>query len=383
MKLLRLQVEGLSLIKETLDITFYGTQNVKEDDITNMYHLFGNIYLNCTNAFIGINASGKTTILQTIVLALNILNNQPINHIPSKYILSNSETVIMTMFYFLDNKIYCLKTEIKSQTKSNEQYYFISDEQILYKSVDKKFTKKTLTDINSFKLLQKRNLNEDFLSDDVSMIIGQNKKTGAHLLISSIMSFTDVAKLKLNDSVTNDIIQFFDPTVEYLYTENINNSYLIHLKFKDGKDISLKSISDLQLYLSSGTIKGIMTFSLAKQVLKEGGYMLIDEIENHFNKEIVSTLIRLFMDSEFNVNGSILIYTTHYPELLDEYDRNDCIYITENINGLKATNLSNILKRKDIKKSDAYQANIIANTAPKYQDYICMKRSMKAFILNK
>ncbi|WP_270500588.1 AAA family ATPase [Holdemanella porci] len=125
---------------------------------------------------------------------------------------------------------------------------------------------------------------------------------------------------------------------------------MVHLKFKNKDEIVLNSPSELEFYLSSGTIKGITAFSLAKETLKHGGYLLIDEIENHFNKEIVSTLIRLFMDSDFNTNGSVLIYTTHYPELLDEYERNDSIYITENINGITATNLSHLLKRNDIKK---------------------------------
>ena len=37
--------------------------------------------------------------------------------------------------------------------------------------------------------------------------------------------------------------------------------------------------------------------------------MLIDELENHFNKEIVTTIIRFFMDSKLNRNGGTLIYT--------------------------------------------------------------------------
>lgn len=76
----------------------------------------------------------------------------------------------------------------------------------------------------------------------------------------------------------------------------------------------------------------------------------MDEIENHFNKEIVTTLVRFFMDSRLNRNGGTLIFTTHYPELLDEYDRNDGIYIVRNRNGITADNLSYILKRNDIKR---------------------------------
>ena len=85
---------------------------------------------------------------------------------------------------------------------------------------------------------------------------------------------------------------------------------------------------------------------------------MVDELENHFNKEIVVTLMRFFMDSILNKSGSTLIFTTHYSELLDEYDRNDAIYIVRNHNGITAENLSYILKRNDIKKSDAYQSGL-------------------------
>ncbi len=72
---------------------------------------------------------------------------------------------------------------------------------------------------------------------------------------------------------------------------------------------------DLEKYSFLGTIKGIITFSMEKEVLLSGGYLLVDEIENHFNKEIIC-----------------------------------------NRNGITAANLSNVLKRNDIKKSDAYHS---------------------------
>lgn len=382
MKLLRIHVDGLSLMKDSLDITFYGLQRIGEDDTKIMHHLFNNIYLNCANAFIGKNASGKTTILQTISLALKLLNNEPINHISSKYVLSSSTNVMISIFYYIKGDgIYCLKTKISSKTDlGNQPYYTISDEKLYYQALSSVKSKKMLTDINQFQLIKERNLNEEYLPEDVSMIISQNKKLNIHLSVLNLMSFTNIDKLSLDDSTSLEIIQFLDPTIEALYTENINNNSLIHLKFKNKKEIMLHSLSELEFYLSSGTIKGITAFTLAKESLKLGGYLLIDEIENHFNKEIAFTLIRMFMDSDFNINGGVLIYTTHYPELLDEYERNDSIYITENTNGIMATNLSYLLKRNDIKKSEAYQADMIAETSPKYEDYICMKKSILSYI---
>lgn len=72
-------------------------------------------------------------------------------------------------------------------------------------------------------------------------------------------------------------------------------------------------------------------------------------------------------------NGGTLIFSTHYPELLDEYDRNDSIFITRNRNGITVENLSNILKRNDIKKSDAYQSGFLEGTTPTYEAYMQQK----------
>ena len=105
---------------------------------------------------------------------------------------------------------------------------------------------------------------------------------------------------------------------------------------------------------------------------------MVDEIEDHFNHEIVATLVRFFMDPEINPHGASLIFSTHYPELLDEYDRNDSIYIIRNRNGITVENLSTILKRNDIKKSDAYQSGFLEGTTPMYEAYMRLKKSMAA-----
>lgn len=122
---------------------------------------------------------------------------------------------------------------------------------------------------------------------------------------------------------------------------------------------------------------------MAREVLKTGGYLIIDEVENHFNKEIVMTLLRLFMDSRLNKNGGTLIFSTHYPELLDAYDRNDGISIVRNQHGITVENLSNMLTRNDIKKSDAYQSGLLEGTTPTYEAYMRLKKSFAASIAGK
>lgn len=120
----------------------------------------------------------------------------------------------------------------------------------------------------------------------------------------------------------------------------------------------MNNIVEIEHYLSSGTIKRIVTFTMAREILREGGYLVIDEIENHFNKEIVSTLIRFFKDSQLNKKGGVLFFSTHSPELLDEYDRNDSIFITRNSNGITVKNLCTILKEMILRRVKLMRVDI-------------------------
>ena len=384
MKILRITVQGLPLFKQELDIAFYAQQRVSEDDKETLFKLLSKptVYLHAANAFIGINASGKTSVLKAIQLALHIVKNEPINHVDAKTILGGTNKAVFRIYFYDANQnICCLETEITSQkTKAGDYVYSIVNEKLWEKSAASLQSKKALTDFAGLDPIATRNENEIFLSDDVSFIIAHNKKTQDTLEICSLLSYTNVNVLPFSEDIPLEVIAFLDPTIEKLYFEQMEKKTFIHLKFKGEDEIILNNAMDLEQYLSSGTIKGIITFSMVKEVLQSGGYLLVDEIENHFNKEIVTTLVRFFMDSRLNKKGGTLIFTTHYPELLDEYDRNDGIHIVRNRNGIMVDNLSNILTRNDIKKSDAYQSGFLDGTTPAYEAYMRLKKSLAASI---
>lgn len=380
MKILRITVNGLPLFKQELDLLFYTQQRVGEDDKEKLYKIEPNYYLHTACAFIGINASGKTSVLKVINLALNILRNEPINHVESRNILGACERATFKIC-FLDkkNNVYCLKTVITSKKAKVGRYvYSIIEEKLWEKPISSVKSKKYLTDFTAISPIAVRNTEEAYLPDDVSFIIAHNKKANDKIDVFSLLSYTNINILPFTEDIPLEVIAFLDPTIEKLYFEKVEDKAFIHLKFKDEEEIILNNAVELEQYLSSGTIKGIITFSMVKEVLASGGYILVDELENHFNKEIVVTLIRFFMDSSLNKNGSTLIFTTHYPELLDEYDRNDAIYIVRNRNGITAENLSYILKRNDIKKSDAYQSGFLAGTTPAYEAYLRLKKNLAA-----
>lgn len=380
MKILRITVNGLPLFKKELDLLFYTQQRVNEYDKEKLYKIEPNYYLHTACAFIGINASGKTSVLKVINLALNILRNEPINHVEARNILGACERATFEIC-FLDKKsnVYCLKTVITSKkAKAGRYVYSIIEEKLWEKPISSVKSKKYLTDFTAISPIAVRNTEEAYLPDDVSFIIAHNKKANDKIDVFSLLSYTNINILPFTENIPLEVIAFLDPTIEKLYFEKVEDKASIHLKFKDEEEIILNNAVELEQYLSSGTIKGIITFSMVKEVLASGGYILVDELENHFNKEIVVTLMRFFMDSTLNKSGSTLIFTTHYSELLDEYDRNDAIYIVRNRNGITAENLSYILKRNDIKKSDAYQSGFLEGTTPAYEAYLRLKKNLAA-----
>ncbi len=378
MKLLRITAQGIPLFPTTLELNFYAQQRVNEADKETLFRLCAGIYAHCANAFIGINASGKTSVLKVVLLALGILGNEPINHIEGRDILGDTpKSVLNLVFCSKLGKICCLETEIASRkSKTGETRYIITAERLWEKSADTKILKKNVADFSDLNPVAFRQTDEAFLPDDVSIIIAHNKKEQDTVDVSSLLALTNMNVLPFTEEIPAEIIAFLDPTVETLSFEQQNAKMLIHLKFIGREEILLHSPAELEHYLSSGTIKGISVFTMAKNTLENGGYLIIDEIENHFNREIVATLMRFFMNTRVNPNGGTLIFTTHYPKLLDEYERNDGIHIIRNRNGITVDNLSNILKRNDIKKSEAYESGFFEGTTPAYDAYIKLKKSL-------
>ena len=101
MKILRITAQGLPLFKKDLDICFYTQQRVCEEDKDSLYRLTDNYYLHSACAFIGINASGKTSVLKVISLALNIVKNEPINHVEAKSILGGAKNAMKHTFLMM------------------------------------------------------------------------------------------------------------------------------------------------------------------------------------------------------------------------------------------------------------------------------------------
>lgn len=80
-----------------------------------------------------------------------------------------------------------------------------------------------------------------------------------------------------------EVVSFLDSSIESINFVTSQEKRYIKLKFKGKEEITLNRVSDLEQYLSSGTIKRIVMSNLASNVLQDGGYLLVDELESNFN----------------------------------------------------------------------------------------------------
>ncbi|WP_022763525.1 ATP-binding protein [Butyrivibrio sp. AD3002] len=100
---------------------------------------------------------------------------------------------------------------------------------------------------------------------------------------------------------------------------------------------------------------------------------MIDEIENHFHKTLVENIISLYKDKTVNRKNATLIFTTHYCEILDLFNRQDNIYITKSD---EKVHIFNMYKHFDIRsellKSKQFY-NDVFKTAVNYERLMELK----------
>lgn len=373
-KLLKISAEGLMLFKDKVDIDFYTEQRVLADNNEMVFNPFGKIYTNNVLSIVGINASGKTSVLKLISFIARLVNGAPINNIDSRDILIGSDNVFIESIFYNDQVGVCkLVTNIKKEVINElESRYIIAEEKLFIKNTKKIKTRRDILEFTKNDLYKERDNSAEFLQDDASIAISLSKLS--KIYVDDLISTTNRNYLQLIGDFPHELIAFLDPSIEKIEFNKKNGEAA--LKFYGKETIKVSNPMLFENYLSSGTIKGINVFISAMVVFSEGGYLLVDELENHFNREIVATLIRFFMNKRVNPNGGTLIFSTHYSELLDEFDRNDSIFIVRNRGGISTQKLSNILKRNDIKKSEAFKSDFLDGTVPSYESYINLKRAI-------
>lgn len=389
MKLLKVEIIGDKLYKDSkFTFDLFASDRVilpnNGEPLSNVYKIdkTRNVYSQNVIGISGVNAAGKTTAIELLEFAaqyleipytIRLLRSAPMK-IPAKLDKQFSVRIIFSH----DNFIYAIVADLERQNNKDPFKWYRIKEEKLYQLHPQKLTKILLNNTDRFiesasLILKRSSLGADerkFLPDNTSITIAlpHRQISDAHWATGRLAE----------TSYSTAIVNAFDPSVERLNWDSDSEVY--HLKFYGEPERSLSQDAAEQ-QLSSGTLVGSEMVLRAIDILKSGGMLMIDEIEDSLNKSLVHTVIDLFLSSTTNPNGAQLIFTTHYPEILDYLPRKDDMYILlrNDDHRTSVVKYSEKVNRIEKKKSEVILSNYLSGTLPNYPDI----RDLRDFVIRR
>lgn len=382
MKLLGFEIEGVALFdsKKPVSIDFINEKRVSENELEDgiVAPLADKLYQLNSLAFVGINASGKTTMLRIVadIIEIYLLNHSLSNNMA--LIEQGKNRLTLTVKLIEESTLYQMKSIIKI---TDRKAVFI-EEQLYKKELKKSRTRDDLLHVDDSMLWETRSEMHNPYLKDVDSIFSAilNKLAIPENLLQNLLPMTNenrIENIPLHTPLS--FVKFLDASIQELrvVSESSGLQSTYALKFIGDEDSRFVSETELNGLLSSGTIKGINMLIAIQKVFDTGGYLIIDELENHFNKTIVINLVGLFL-SKSNHRGATLIFSTHYAEIIDSISRTDSIYVmrkTDVVMVEKYSVLAQDKDRKDKKKSALLLSGTITS-APRYQDLMRVKQDL-------
>lgn len=391
-KIISTKIQNLNLYNDNkLEVDFIAEKRVFENEKDNyiVSNLFNTVYQLNTLAFIGKNAAGKTMTLNILSDILKIyIHNKSLSEIKNLDIFFDSELFIENIITD-GTTLYKINSTIKKDSLGDLYFY---EESMKSLKITTAISKKNLENqFKNIKAEKRSDLNNDFLKKEDSIFSSILNKNKYSTFVGDLHQLTNFNfPIYFTSNIPLSFVNYLDPSIEeFKVIESEKNpanpsEKNFSIKFKGANQNIIVDSFQLQSYLSSGTIKGINILTNAKVALISGGYLLIDEIENHLNKSIVISLINLF-NSEINKYGATLIFTTHYSEILDSLTRSDSIYILDKFEKININKFSKKAKdedRIDKKKSDLVLSGKVA-TSPSYISYMNLKNDLKKALYKK
>ena len=288
-----------------------------------------------------------------------------------------------TYFYGSDHVIYLDKIVLKPKADQSGQWS-VDSEIILEKNATQNMSQKALFDFTSAKVFIDRqqldNLQLSLLAEDDSLmrtVFASNEYTTQPIFDTLMFTNTNVPFINPSESkISQALLRYLDPTIDYLYIENKDNQAFYRLKFNNSeKEITDSNFATIEYYLSSGTVKGITLYQYIVAALRSGGLIFIDELENHFNLAIVRTFMAYFTNPKINPNRAVLIFSTHYADLIDDLSRGDQIFVSRRQDSeIAIDRYSDIADRQDINRAEIFMSNYLGGTAPDYDAYMELRQ---------
>lgn len=379
MKLLRVVANRFKLCEDNFTINFIPTANKTVDDKEfELHEIDDGLFVFTTLGIIGKNASGKTMTMQLLSVVYDILSNYKIASNVFRY--DDCVDVNLDILFYHNGFLYRYVTDL-SEADGTLSNRIIFNNQKLYRRKYKKAYAKKLLEYDQYEEMTWNNILP--LPEDISIVYFLTQKYNPTVIYFSsddelnknyrnMFSIYKLIDIKNDLKLIESILKIFD---EHILSISVIDEKRFKLKFSDK---SSKEVSDEELYsiLSSGTTKGFHLFSYVVSSLLLGSDLLIDEIENHFHKSLVEYLINLYKDKSVNKNNASLIFTTHYCELLDLFNRTDNIYISKFDKKIKLENMyENYKFRPELSKSKKFYENAF-DTNVNYEALMQFKRGI-------
>lgn len=372
MKLLYVKATNFKNLQNDCILDFTAkSKKTTEDKEYELQEIAEGLFVSNTVAFIGKNASGKTSFLDLLDCVYSILGDFSLEDKNYDY-----DGIHLSIIFYHEGKIYKYLTDITASQTLKNKATFIN--QKLYEKYYYKSNAKTIFNDNDFIPVE----NIGILPEDTSIIffILKKKETKAIYFNSDgeglntyYLMFNALKRYKLSPSILAKIIHLFDKNITELTMIDEHN-------YKISLPNETKTVSDKELlhFLSSGTTKGLLLYVTVIASLKYGFDLIIDEIENHFHKTLVENIINLYKDKLINTHNATLYFSTHYCELLDLFNRQDNIWVCQSLEKIVAENMYEKYNiRSELSKSRQFY-NDAFNTSVNYEDLMNIKKELLA-----
>ncbi|MBQ3138839.1 MAG: ATP-binding protein [Ruminococcus sp.] len=373
MKLLRVTAKNFKNCKDDYTIDLTSKANKTEaDKLYELQEIAPNLFTYNTMAFVGKNASGKTTAIDLLDCCYSILEEFQLDG--NRYSYDNVELEI----YFHHNESIYKYTTILKNSEINSRKAEFTEEHIYKKAyypskVNKIFSDVDFEEINDFTELPEGTSKIFFILKKKQVYNIYYDSQDENVLAYPIL-FGYIESYKISISLFYSILSIFDENIKEL-TLTEDKNYKINYNGR----IMIKSASELMWFLSSGTTKGMCLYTLIAISLIEGIDLLVDEVENHFHKTLVENIISLYKDPAINKHNATLIFTTHYCEVLDLFGRKDNIWISKSDKQVYLQNMYDVYKENNIRsellKSRQFYNNTF-DTAVNYEALMNLKREL-------
>lgn len=370
MKLLRVRASNYKNCCDDFTIDLVAkSKKTSEDKEYELQEIADDLYVFNTVAFVGKNASGKTSAIELMECCYSILSEF---RLEDKHY--NYDNVKLEIIFYYKGNIYKYTTGLKSDPNLGSKANFT--EQHIYQ---KKYYKSKVKEIYAVEGFEEiTGFGE--LPEDTSIVFFILKKKATHAVYFNCngegadtyhLLFRAMKTYKIPENILVKVIKIFDDKIKSL--EMVDEK---HYKLIYQDHVKELSDSELVYILSSGTTKGVLLYIFVVAALENGFDLLIDEVENHFHKTLVENMISLFKDKTVNKKYATLMFTTHYCEVLDLFNRQDNIWIAKSDNKIHLENMyENYNIRTELLKSRQFYNNVF-DTSVNYEDLMALKKEL-------